>query len=206
MENTLPIQLLDKAVEELHRLPGIGRKTALRLALFLLTQKEEMVENFGNTLIDFRKNIHYCRCCYNLSDTELCPICASPHRDRSLICVVSDIRDVMAIENTGIFQGVYHVLGGLINPIAGIGPSQLTINHLVERVSNEPPQEVILALPATPEGDTTAFYIAKQIKPTGIRLTAIAKGIAIGDDLEYTDEITLGRSLSNRTDFKINSF
>ena len=141
-----------------------------------------------------------------MSDTELCPICASPHRDRSLICVVSDIRDVMAIENTGIFQGVYHVLGGLINPIAGIGPSQLTINHLVERVSNEPPQEVILALPATPEGDTTAFYIAKQIKPTGIRLTAIAKGIAIGDDLEYTDEITLGRSLSNRTDFKINSF
>lgn len=203
MENPLSIQLLDKAVEELHRLPGIGRKTALRLALFLLTQKEEMVENFGNTLIDFRKHIHHCRCCHNLSDSETCPICASPRRDHGTICVVSDIRDVMAIENTGMFNGVYHVLGGLINPIAGIGPSQLNIGDLIERLSQNPVQEVIMALPATHEGDTTAFYIGKQIRPLKIKLTSIAKGIAIGDDLEYTDEITLGRSLANRTDFQI---
>ncbi len=203
MENPISIQLLDKAVEELHRLPGIGRKTALRLALFLLSQPEEMVEKFGNTLIDFRKNIQHCHICHNLSESETCPVCASPRRDKHTVCVVSDIRDVMAIENTGIYTGVYHVLGGLVNPLAGIGPSQLTISHLIERIGQESLQELILALPATPEGDTTAFYIAKQAKVSGIKISTLAKGIAIGDDLEYTDEITLGRSLANRTDFPV---
>lgn len=203
MDDPISIQLLEKAVEELHRLPGIGRKTALRLALFLLSQKEEIVEHFGQTLIDFRKNIHYCRCCHSLSDTDLCPICASPKRDHELICVVSDIRDVMAIENTGIFDGVYHVLNGLINPLAGIGPSQLNIGNLMERIRADKPREIILALPATPSGDTTAFFIAKQTASLPVKLTSIAKGIAIGDDLEYTDEATLGRSLANRTEFRL---
>ena len=201
MENTLPIQRLDKAVEELHRLPGIGRKTALRLALFLLTQKEEMVENFGNTLIDFRKNIHYCRCCHNLSDTEICPICASPRRDHSQICVVSDIRDVMAIENTQQYKGVYHVLGGVISPMDGVGPSDLQIQSLVERVAEGGIREVILALSPTMEGDTTNFYIYRKLEDTGVRITVIARGVAQNDELQYTDEVTLGRSIVNRVVF-----
>lgn len=200
MDN-LPQKLLEDAVEELNRLPGIGRKTALRLALFLLSQEEGMVERFGTTLINFRKNIRYCRICHNISDTDLCPICSSPKRDRGTVCVVSDVRDVMALENTGIYQGLYHVLGGLINPLAGIGPSQLKIKQLIERIDRENPKEVIFALPATPEGDTTAFYLSRQMKNLPLRITTIAKGIAIGDDLEYTDEITLGRSISNRIDF-----
>lgn len=197
----IPSRLLDAAVQELNRLPGIGKKTALRLALFLLSQEESVVEKFGSTLVDFRKNIRYCSRCHNISESDLCPICSSPKRDASTICIVSDVRDVMAIENTGIYNGVYHVLNGLINPLAGISPSQLTIRHLIERCRNENPEEIIFALPATPEGDTTAFYIAKQLKPLEIKTTTIAKGIAIGDDLEYTDEITLGRSLSSRLDF-----
>lgn len=202
MEN-LSLKLLDNAVEELNRLPGIGRKTALRLALFLLSQSEDMVEKFGTTLIEFRKDIRYCDCCHNISDTPRCPICASPKRERSMICVVSDVRDVMAIENTGMYNGLYHVLGGLINPLSGISPSRLNIAHLVRRAEEEKPEEIILALPATPEGDTTAFYLSRQLKDCAVRITAIAKGIAIGDDLEYTDELTLGRSLSNRVEFKI---
>lgn len=198
---SLPQRLLENAVEELNRLPGIGRKTALRLALYLLSQEEGMVERFGNTLIDFRKNIRYCRVCHNISDTDLCPICASPKRDRDTVCVVSDVRDVMALENTGIYRGLYHVLGGLINPLAGIGPAQLRIPQLIERIEKENPREIIFALPATPEGDTTAFYLSRQIRNLPVKLTTIAKGIAIGDDLEYTDEITLGRSLSNRIEF-----
>lgn len=200
MEN-LPQKLLENAVEELNRLPGIGRRTALRLALFLLSQEESMVEKFSETLVDFRKNIKYCRICHNISDTKVCEICASPKREHSLICVVSDVRDVMAIENTGMYRGCYHVLGGLINPLAGISPSQLHIASLVERVQKEKPEEVIFALPATPEGDTTAFYISRQITPSGVKITTLSKGIAIGDDLEYTDELTLGRSLSNRVSF-----
>ncbi|MDE6494530.1 MAG: recombination mediator RecR [Bacteroidales bacterium] len=202
MEN-LSLKLLDQAVDELNRLPGIGRKTALRLALFLLSQPEETVEKFGTTLIDFRKNIRYCDCCHNISDTPLCPICASPKRERSMICVVSDVRDVMAIENTGMYNGLYHVLGGLINPMSGISPSRLHIANLISRTETERPLEIILALPATPEGDTTAFYISRQLKECPAKLTTIAKGIAIGDDLEYTDELTLGRSLSNRVEFHL---
>lgn len=202
MEN-LSLKLLENAVDELNRLPGIGQKTALRLALFLLSQNREMVEKFGNTLIDFRNNIRYCKHCHNISDAETCPICASPKRDRSLVCVVSDVRDVMALENTGIYNGLYHVLGGLINPLAGISPSQLNIAGLTERLQNEKVQELILALPATPEGDTSAFYIFRQLKDIPIKITTLAKGIAIGDDLEYTDELTLGRSLSNRVEFRL---
>lgn len=202
MEN-LSLKLLENAVDELNRLPGIGRKTALRLALFLLSQNREMVEKFGNTLIDFRNNIRYCKHCHNISDSETCPVCASPKRDRSLLCVVSDVRDVMAIENTGMYNGLYHVLGGLINPLAGISPSQLNIAGLGERLKNENVQELILALPATPEGDTSAFYIFRQLKDIPVKITTLAKGIAIGDDLEYTDELTLGRSLSNRVEFKL---
>ncbi|MCM1532794.1 MAG: recombination mediator RecR [Bacteroides sp.] len=202
MEN-LSLKLLENAVDELNRLPGIGRKTALRLALFLLSQNREMVERFGNTLIDFRNNIRYCKHCHNISDSETCPICASPKRDRSLLCVVSDVRDVMALENTGMYNGLYHVLGGLINPIAGVSPSQLNISGLPERIRNEEVQELILALPATPEGDTSAFYIFRQLKDVPVKITTLAKGIAIGDDLEYTDELTLGRSLSNRVEFRL---
>lgn len=202
MEN-ISLRLLDSAVEELNKLPGIGRKTALRLALFLLAQDREMVEKFGNTLIDFRNNIRYCKHCHNISDSETCPICASPKRERSLLCVVSDVRDVMAIENTGMYNGLYHVLGGLINPLAGISPTQLNIASLPQRLQNENVQELILALPATPEGDTTSFYIFRQLKEQSVRITTLAKGIAIGDDLEYTDELTLGRSLSQRVEFKL---
>lgn len=202
MEN-ISLRLLENAVEELNKLPGIGRKTALRLALFLLSQEREMVERFGNTLIGFRNNIRYCKHCHNISDTETCPVCASPKRDRGQLCVVSDVRDVMAIENTGMYNGLYHVLGGLINPLAGISPSQLNIASLPGRIQQENAQEVILALPATPEGDTTSFYIFRQLKELPVRVTTLAKGIAIGDDLEYTDELTLGRSLSNRVEFKL---
>lgn len=200
---SLPQKLLENAVEELNRLPGIGRRTALRLALFLLSQEESMVEKFSETLVDFRKNIKYCKICHNISDTEVCEICASMKRERTSICVVSDVRDVMALENTGIYRGLYHVLGGLINPLAGVSPAQLNIASLVERVQKEKPEEVIFALPATPEGDTTAFYISRQITPSGVKITTLSKGIAIGDDLEYTDELTLGRSLSNRVNFGI---
>lgn len=203
METPSSLKLLETAVDELNRLPGIGRKTALRLALFLLSQKREMVEQFGKTLIDFRNNIQYCKHCHNISDTEICPVCASVKRDRSLLCIVSDVRDVMAIENTGMFNGLYHVLGGLINPLAGISPSRLNIADLPERIRQDEVQEIILALPATPEGDTSAFYIFRQINNLPVKITTLAKGIAIGDDLEYIDELTLGRSLSNRVEFKL---
>lgn len=197
------LKLLDNAVDELNKLPGIGRKTALRLALFLLSQNREMVERFGNTLIDFRNNIRYCRHCHNISDSEICPLCASPKRNHRLLCIVSDVRDVMAIENTGMFDGLYHVLGGLINPLSGISPSMLNLSDLTERIRQDGVQEIILALPATPEGDTSAFYIFRQINSLPVRITTLAKGIAVGDDLEYTDELTLGRSLSNRVEFKL---
>lgn len=200
MEN-FPSRLLENAVNELNRLPGIGKKTALRLALYLLSQEKSMVERFGNTLIEFRNHTRYCKQCHNICESDYCEICLSTKRDRSILCVVCDVRDVMAIENTGMYNGLYHVLNGLINPLSGISPSQLTISHLVERVKDETPQEVILAFPATPEGDTTAFYISRKLKDSHVKISTIARGIAIGEDLEYTDEITLGRSLTNRVDF-----
>ncbi|MDR1973335.1 MAG: recombination protein RecR [Bacteroidales bacterium] len=255
--------LLERAVTILNKLPGIGRKTALRQALFLLSQDKEMVHDFASTLEEFRNNTLFCKVCHNISDTEICAICANPKRDTSMICVVSDIRDVMAIENTGTYFGAYHVLGGLISPMDGVSPSQLNIEQLVERVSygrglaggggdrrtddggevvrdgnvdggdgrtdsgeavrdgvvdsggeaardgvvdsggEATVKEVIFAFPATPEGDTTAFYITRKLKHLQILITTIAKGISIGDELEYTDEITLGRSLAGRVEVKM---
>lgn len=194
--------LLENAVNEFSKLPGIGKKTALRLVLHLLRQEKQDVECFGNTLIRLKNEVHYCKVCHNLSDSELCEICASPQRDISLICVVENIKDVMAIENTHQYNGLYHVLGGVISPMDGIGPSDLEISSLIERVEDTHPQEIIMALPTTMEGDTTAFYISKRLKPYSIKMTTIARGVAIGNDLEYTDEVTLGRSIVNRITFE----
>ncbi len=200
MDSALP-PLLEKAVEALHRLPGIGRKTALRLALFLLGQEEELATGLGEALIHLRQDIRFCRHCHNISETEICPVCASPQRNPHLLCVVSDIRDIMAIEATQVYNGRYHVLGGLISPMDGVSPSQLHLADLPERVKAEAVEEVILALPATPDGDTTAFYISRLLQAADVRLSTLAKGIAIGDDLEYIDELTLGRSIQQRTPF-----
>ncbi|MFZ4400343.1 MAG: recombination mediator RecR [Bacteroidales bacterium] len=200
MDN-FPSKLVENAVNELSRLPGIGKKTALRLALHLLKQDEKDVENFGNSVIKMRKECKFCEQCHNISDHDICEICNNHKRNHSFICVVEDVRDVMAIENTSQFNGVYHVLGGIISPIEGIGPSELTINSLIEKVALGGITEIIMALPATIEGDTTIFYIYKQLKPFDISITTIARGIAVGDNLEYTDEITLGRSIINRTPY-----
>jgi len=200
--NTYPSRLLENAVSELSKLPGIGRKTALRMALHLLKSKPEEVENFGMAIIKMRKEINYCTSCGNISDSELCEICASPKRDTSLICVVEDIRDVMAIENTGQYNGVYHILGGIISPIEGIGPQDLNIGSLINRISAGTAREVILALPTTIEGDTTNFYLYKKLNNGTLRLSVIARGISIGDELEHTDEVTLGRSILNRTPYE----
>lgn len=197
--------LLENAVNEFAKLPGIGRKTALRLVLHLLKQSEEDVELFGNTFIRLRKEIIYCKVCHNISDTEVCHICANPGRDTQTVCVVENIKDVMAIENTQQYKGLYHVLGGIISPMDGVGPNDLEIESLVKRVQDEEIKEVILALSTTMEGDTTNFYIFRKLSPTGIKITTIARGIAIGDELEYADEVTLGRSIVNRVDFT-NSF
>lgn len=194
--------LLENAVNEFAKLPGIGKKTALRLVLHLLRQETQEVEQFGNTLIRLKNEVHYCRVCHNLSDTETCEICASPHRDTTIICVVENIKDVMAIENTHQYKGLYHVLGGVISPMDGIGPSDLEIQSLIERVEKENTQEIIMALPTTMEGDTTAFYISKRLKHYTIKISTIARGVAIGNDLEYTDEVTLGRSIVNRIAFE----
>ncbi len=194
--------LLENAVSELSRLPGIGKKTALRLALHLLREDKLRTETLANALSRMRNQIHFCSRCHNLSDTELCSICRNPRRDENTICVVEDMRDVMAIERTSTYNGLYHVLGGVINPIEGIGPKQLTIDSLQERLSQEPIKEIILALQATIEGDTTGFYIYKLIKEYKLKVTTIAKGVAIGDALEYADEITLGRSILNRVPFE----
>ncbi len=199
-----PSKLLEDAVEEFSKLPGIGKKTALRLVLHLLRQEPTESELLGNAIIHLRKEILHCKSCHNLSDTEICHICANPDRDKSTICVVENIRDVMSIENTHQYSGIYHVLGGIISPMEGIGPGDLTLSALIEKVSDPEGEikELILALPTTMEGDTTNFYIYKKLKDINIRLTTIARGIAIGDDLEYADEITLGRSIVNRTDFE----
>jgi len=199
----LPSKLFENAVNELARLPGIGKKTALRMALHLLKCSPEEVETFGMSVIKMRNEVIYCLQCGSISDKEYCDICSSPKRDTSIICVVEDIRDVMAIENTAQFTGVYHVLGGIISPIEGIGPHDLNIEHLIVRASAGEIMEIILALPTTIEGDTTNFYLYKKLNPLNVKITMIARGINVGDELEHTDEITLGRSILNRTPYQI---
>ena len=198
-----PSQLLEKAVSELSRLPGIGRKTALRLALHLLRQDIEDVERFAETIAQMKYEVKYCQKCHNISDTDICPICSDPRRDSSLVCVVENIQDVMAIENTQQYHGLYHVLGGIISPMDGIGPSDIEIDSLVKRVGEGGVSEVILALSSTMEGDTTNFYIYRKLAPfANVKVSIIARGISVGDELEYTDEVTLGRSIQNRTLFE----
>ena len=199
METRYPSALLDKAVGEMAKLPGIGRKTALRLVLHLLRQDETQTDTLAQSLIEARHEIKRCRCCHNISDDELCPICSNPQRDKSMICVVENVQDVMAVEATQQFKGLYHVLGGVISPMDGIGPNDLEIDSLVERVGEGDVTEVILALASTMEGDTTNFYITRRLAPTGVKVSMIARGISVGDELEYTDELTLGRSIVNRT-------
>lgn len=193
--------MLENAVNEFAKLPGIGRKTALRLVLYLLKQNEDDVELFGNTVIRLKKEIKYCQKCHNISDTDLCDICSNPAREESLVCVVENIKDVMSVENTQQYKGLYHVLGGIISPMDGIGPADLEIESLVERVKSGAVKEVILALSPTMEGDTTNFYIFRKIAPYDVKITTIARGVAIGDELEYADEVTLGRSIINRVAF-----
>lgn len=201
MSQQYPSALLEKAVGEFAKLPGIGKKTAMRLVLHLLRQDAQTVEAFGNAMITLKHEIKYCKVCHNISDTEVCKICSNPSRDSSTVCVVENIRDVMAVENTQQYKGLYHVLGGVISPMDGIGPSDLQIESLVERVKSGEVKEVILALSSTMEGDTTNFYIFRKLAPYDVKLTMIARGISIGDELEYTDEVTLGRSIVNRTVF-----
>lgn len=195
-------KLLEEAVEEFATLPGIGRKTALRLVLHLLKQEDKDVDHFGNTILRMKKEIVTCKSCHNISDREICHICSDPYRDKQTICVVESIRDVMSVENTQQFSGVYHVLGGIISPMDGIGPADLTIDSLEEKVRSGDCKEVILALSTTMEGDTTNFYIYRRLKDSPITISTLARGVAIGDDLEYADEVTLGRSLLNRTTFQ----
>lgn len=194
-------KLLEDAVNEFSKLPGVGQKTALRLVLHLLNKEQEEVDTFGNSMIKLRRDIMHCQICHNISDQPLCSICSAPKRDKELICVVEDTRDVMAVENTSQYFGVYHVLGGLISPMDGIGPSDLFIDSLVQRVATTPVKEVILALSATMEGDTTLFYLYKRLKDFQIPITTIARGIAFGGELEYADEITLGRSIVTRVPY-----
>jgi recombination protein RecR len=193
--------LLEKAVSEFAKLPGIGKKTAMRLVLHLLRQDATTVEAFGNAIITLKREVKYCKVCHNISDTETCQICANPQRDASTVCVVENIRDVMAVEATQQFRGLYHVLGGVISPMDGVGPGDLQIGSLVQRVSDGTIKEVILALSSTMEGDTTNFFIYRKLEKLGVKLSVIARGISIGDELEYTDEVTLGRSIINRTSF-----
>lgn len=197
-----PSKLLENAVNEFAKLPGIGRKSALRLVLHLLRQDVETVNTFGNSLIQLRNEIKHCKVCHNISDTEICQICSNPSRNQSVICVVENIRDVLSIENTQQYNGLYHILGGIISPMDGIGPSELTIESLVQRAEKEETIEIILALSTTMEGDTTNFYIYRKLKGIDIKVTTLARGVSIGDELEYTDEITLGRSLTNRVPYE----
>lgn len=203
METQFQSILLDNAVNELSRLPGIGRKTALRLALHILRCDSSWADALGNAIIDMRHGIRYCKVCHNISQTDVCPICSNTARDASTVCVVETVRDVISFENTGRYNGLYHVLGGVISPIDGIGPDKLEIDSLVERVSAGGVNEVILALGATMEGDTTNFYIYRKLAALGTdtKITQIARGVSVGNEIEYTDEITLGRSLDGRTPF-----
>ena len=198
-------RLLEEAVQEFAKLPGIGQKTALRLVLHLLKQEKDEVEKFGQVIQRLKTEIKHCKICHNLSDQDICQICSNPRRDPSIVCVVENIRDVMSIENTQQYNGVYHVLGGVISPMDGVGPGDLTIPSLEEKIlaKDSEVRELILALPTTMEGDTTNFYIFRRLKQSNIRITTIARGVAVGDDLEYADEVTLGRSIINRMDFEL---
>ena len=208
MVGDLPSELLEQAVQQMNTLPGVGRKTALRLVLQLLRRDESEVETFANSFLRLKKNIRYCRYCHNLSDTEVCPICSSRSRDRRIVCVVENVQDVMAIENTGQYNGLYHVLGGIISPMDAIGPQDIEIESLATRIETEPIREIIFALPTTMEGDTTTFYIHRRLSQVQrsvqnaesepLVFSQIARGMAIGNELEYTDEVTLGRSIVNR--------
>lgn len=200
--NEYPSKLLENAVGEFAKLPGVGKKTALRLVLHMLKWPTEDVERFGHSFITLKNEIKRCKVCHNISDSEKCEICSNTSRDRTVVCVVENIRDVMSIESTHQFNGLYHVLGGLISPMDGIGPGDLTINNLIERISNEEVKEVILALSTNMEGETTNFYIFRKIKGFNIQISTIARGVGFGDELEYTDEITLGRSIKNRMPFE----
>lgn len=201
MEQKLPSVLLSDAVNELSALPGIGKKTALRLALYMLRREPAFAERFAEAIARMRREIHYCKVCHNISDEEICPICADLRRDHTTLCVVENVKEVMAIENTGQFKGVYHVLGGILSPVDGIGPSDLQLDSLVERVSTGNVKEVILALSTTMEGETTNFFIYRKLSPYGVKISVLARGVSIGDEIEYADEITLGRSIISRTDF-----
>ena len=195
-------KLLERAVNEMSQLPGIGKRTALRLVLHMLKQPKEQITSLSNALQSMRNDIKFCKSCYNISDVDLCEICSNPNRDETIICVVEDVRDVMAIENTSSFKGLYHVLGGKISPMDGIGPHDLNIQSLVDKVKAGIVNELIFALSSTMEGDTTNFYIFKQIQDYKINVSTIARGISVGDELEYADEITLGRSIVNRIPFE----
>lgn len=202
MEQQYPSVLLEKAVNEFAKLPGIGRKTALRLVLHLLRQDKQASHLLAESLVCLKEEVKYCKVCHNISDTDICGICANPKRDPSLVCVVENIQDVLAVENTQQFNGLYHVLGGVISPMDGIGPSDLEIESLVKRVADGGVREVILALSSTMEGDTTNFYIFRKLQASGVKLSVIARGISVGDELQYADEVTLGRSIVNRTIFE----
>ncbi|NQU81426.1 MAG: recombination protein RecR [Bacteroidetes bacterium] len=195
-------KLLENAVNEFSKLPGIGKKTALRLVLFLLKQNKDEVQSFGDSIIKLFNEIKYCRSCNNISDTDLCKICANPSRDHYTICVVENIRDVLSIENTQQYHGIYHVLGCIISPIDGFGPGDLVLKTLETKIKNKEVKEIILALPTTMEGDTTNFYLYRKFNDSGVKISTLARGVSIGDDLEYADEITLGRSIINRTLFE----
>jgi recombination protein RecR len=201
MNPSFPSTLLENAVNELAALPGIGRKTALRLALHILRRDAAYAERLSGAITALRRDVRYCRICCNICDDDICPICANPLRDRSTICVVENVREVMAIENTAQFHGLYHVLGGIISPINGVGPADLQIESLLGRVADGSVREVIFALSTTMEGDTTNFFIYRKLAPCNLRISVIARGVAIGDEIEYADEITLGRSILNRMDF-----
>lgn len=196
-----PSKLVEQAIEEISKLPGIGKKTALRLVMHLLKEDTQQTLNLSDALVNLRKHIKYCQNCHSISDHDLCNVCVSDSRDHQLICVVQETKDVLVIENTGQYRGTYHVLGGLIKPIDGVGPDDLNINSLVERVRRDKVNEIILALSASMEGDTTAFYIHKKLKEFPVKLTTIARGIPVGGELEYTDEITLGRSITTRVTY-----
>lgn len=201
MEQQYPSKLLNRAVEEFSRLPGIGRKTALRLVLYMLRQDVEVSDAFAEAVRALRHGVKYCKVCHNICDGEVCDICASQRRDPSTICVVENVQDVMAVENTQQYSGLYHVLGGVISPVDGVGPNDIEVQSLVDRVAAGGIKEVILALSPTMEGDTTNFYISRRLAGTDVRLSVIARGVSVGDELEYTDEVTLGRSILNRTEF-----
>ena len=203
--NTFPSRLFEQAVNEFATLPGIGKRSAVRMVLHMLTKNPADAKRFGETMIRLTQEIRFCRKCRNISDTEICSICSDNRRDQGLVCIVEDVRDLLAVENTNQYHGLYHVLGGIISPMDGIGPNNLNIESLLERLKNDPVKEIIMALSATMEGDTTVFYIYKKISQlnlSDLRMSSIARGVSVGDDLEYADEVTLGRSILNRTPYE----